>query len=46
MEDIDTTKDFSLHTDEELMKEVIGNNADLYFIDCCLGELQGMLVEA
>ncbi|MFR9558791.1 MAG: hypothetical protein SNG79_05740 [Rikenellaceae bacterium] len=46
MEDIDTTKDFSSYTDEELMQEVIGNNADLCFIDCCLAELQGVLVEA
>ncbi len=40
MEEIDTTKDFSNHSDEELMyNHVIGENSDLYFIHCCLTEL-------
>ena len=39
MEDINTVKDFSNHSDEELMlREVIQESADLYFIHCCLGE--------
>ncbi|MFR9602854.1 MAG: hypothetical protein SNG02_03160 [Rikenellaceae bacterium] len=41
MEDkIDTTTDFTHHNDEELLlNEVIRDNADLFFIHCCLGEL-------
>lgn len=39
MEDIDTTTDFSKHSDEDLLLgEVIKDNADLFFIHCCLGE--------
>ncbi len=39
MEENDTTRDFSNHSDEELMlHEVIQENADLFFIHCCLGE--------
>lgn len=42
MDDIDTTTDFSSHNDDELMlNEVIRENADLYFIHCCLGETLG-----
>ncbi len=42
MEDIDTRKDLSNYSDEEMMlNEVIRDSHDLYFIHCCLAELAG-----
>lgn len=39
MEDIDTKQEFSHLSDEELLHEhVICGEADLYLLDCCLGD--------